>query len=306
MKALLLASADRLYRLIVMKKLAVLLGLLACAVLPVAAQVSVEVALDQEQFLPGEPLIAAVRISNRSGRTLHLGEEDYWLTISVEQKGGTVVARTGDIPVRGPFTVESSKRATKRVDLAPYFALGEVGRYEITATVQLKELGREGTSLPKAFNIIEGARLWEQDFGVPISKTGGTGVPEVRKYILQQANYLKGQLRLYLRITDATGDKVVKTQPVGLALSFSNPDPRLDKDSNLHLLYQSWARTFTYVVYTPDGELTLRQTYDFNDTHPRFQVDTEGAITVVGGFRRVTQNDVPAPKAPAVATPPGS
>jgi hypothetical protein len=289
-----------------MKKAAILLGVLLAVVLPGAAQVSVEVTLDQEQFLPGEPLIAAVRVSNRSGQTLHLGEDDKWLSISIEQKNGPVVQKLADLPVRGPFTVESSKRATKRVDLAPCFALTEPGRYEITATVQIKELGTEALNVPKAFNIIEGARLWEQDFGVPVSKAGGTGVPEVRKYILQQANYLKGQLRLYLRITDSSGSKAIKTVPVGLALSFSNPDPRLDKDSNLHLLYQSWARTFSYVVYSPEGELILRQTYDFNQSRPRFSVDAEGAISVSGGVRRVTQNDIPETKPALATTPPGS
>src|SRR5689334_9704743 len=148
-----LASRHQLYRLKVMKKVALLLGLLAAVVLPGAAQVSVEVTLDQEQFLPGEPLIAAVRISNRSGQTLHLGEDDKWLAISIEQKNGPVVQKLADIPIRGPFTVESSKRATKRVDLAPCFALTEPGRYEITATVQLKELGTEAVNSPKAFNV---------------------------------------------------------------------------------------------------------------------------------------------------------
>ena len=103
-------------------------------------------------------------------------------------------------------------------------------------------------------------------------------------------------------------ESVSLTVPVGLALSFSNPDPRLDKDSNLHLLYQSWARAFTYVVYSPEGELIARQTYNFNQTRPRFSLDTDGAISVVGGSRRITQNDVPAPKqAPATeptTTPP--
>jgi hypothetical protein len=185
---------------------------------------------------------------------------------------------------------------TKRVDLAPYFALAEPGRYEITATVQLKGWGAEKNSEPKSFNVIEGARLWEQDFGVPKSGDKPDGAPEVRKYVLQQANYLKGQLRLYLRVTDSSGGKNIRTVPVGVALSFSNPDPRLDKDSNLHLLYQSWARSFSYVVYSPDGELILRQMYDFNQSRPRFRLDTEGAISVVGGTRRVTSNDFPAPK----------
>ncbi len=299
-----IATGGWLPRLSVMKKVELLVGLLAGFTIEASGQVSVEVVLDQDQFLPGEALIAGVRISNRSGQTLHLGDDDKWLTFSVESKPGAVVAKTGEIPVRGEFTVESSKRATKRVDLAPYFALSEPGRYEITAIVQVKEWGKESTSLPKSFNIIEGARLWEQEFGLPKSAANPSGSPEVRKYILQQANYLKGQLRLYLRITDASGARVIRTVPVGLALSFSNPDPRLDKDSNLHLLYQSWARSFTHVVYTPDGELILRRTYDFNQSRPRFQLDREGALSVVGGTRRVNSNDVPASKEPAAASNP--
>jgi len=184
------------------------------------------------------------------------------------------------------------------VDLAPYFALTDPGRYEIRAIVQLKEWGKESTSAPKSFNIIEGAHLWEQEFGLP--KPSGT--PEVRKYILQQANYLKGQLRLYLRITDSSGSKIIRTVSVGLVLSFSNPDPRVDKDSNLHVLYQSWARTFTHVVYTPDGELIRSRTYDFDQTRPRFRVDADGTISIVGGTRRPNSNDVPASKDTA-ATP---
>src|SRR4051812_8704221 len=261
-----------------MTKLALALAGLSCFASGALAQVSVDVVFDQDQFLPGESLIAGVRISNRSGQSLRLGEDDNWLTFSIENKEGSVTARTGDIPVKGEFVVDTSRRATKRVDLEPYFALTQPGRYEITATVQLKQWGREVTSVPKAFNVIEGARLWEQDFGVPRSTTTASDTPEVRKYILQQANYLKGQLRLYLRITDATGGKIVRTVPIGMALSFSNPDPRLDKDSNLHLLYQSWARSFTYCVYTPDGDLTLRRTYDFDQTRPRFQLDSDGTI----------------------------
>lgn len=281
-----------------MRKLALLIGFLAGFVIDAAGQVSVEVVLDQDQFLPGEPLIASVRISNRSGQTLHLGADDAWLSFSIESKPGVVVAKLGDVPVRGDFTVETSRRATKRVDLAPYFALTDQGRYEVTATVQLKEWGKESTSQPKSFNIIEGAHLWEQEFGLP--KT--TGAPEVRKYILQQANYLKGQLRLYLRITDASGSKIVRTLPIGVVISFSNPDPRIDKDSNLHVLYQNWARTFMHVAYNPDGELILRHTYDLAETRPRFRIDADGVISVVGGVRRANSNDVPASKETA-ATP---
>src|SRR5262245_31982051 len=85
-----------------------------------SAQVRVEVTLDQEQFLSGEALPAAVRVTNRSGQTLHLGGQPDWLTFSVESREGSIVVKNGEVPVLGEFTLESSKVATKVADLAPY------------------------------------------------------------------------------------------------------------------------------------------------------------------------------------------
>ena len=54
-----------------MKFSPLILGLTLLALTSARAQVSVEVVLDQEQFLPRESVPAAVRITNRSGQTLH-------------------------------------------------------------------------------------------------------------------------------------------------------------------------------------------------------------------------------------------
>src|SRR5439155_9511751 len=139
---------------------------------------------------------------------------------SVEARESAVVAKIGEVPVRGEFVVESSQRATKHVDLAPYFALAQPGRYAIIATVRIKDWDHEITSSPKNFYVIEGTKLWEQEFGVPISAGPINAAPEVRKYILQQANYLKGELRLYLRVTDRSGAKVFRAVPIGPLLNF--------------------------------------------------------------------------------------
>src|SRR5262245_18716022 len=63
-----------------------IVGIAVASILPVAAQMTVEVALEQEQFLGGEALPAAVRITNLSGQTLHLGTEPDWLTFLVESR----------------------------------------------------------------------------------------------------------------------------------------------------------------------------------------------------------------------------
>src|SRR6059036_1830397 len=98
----------------------------------VSAQVSVALALDQDQFLPGESLMVGVRITNFSGQTLHLGKDSDWLRFTVEGRDNYIVPRTGDVPVAGEFDVESSTVVTRRVDVAPYFALTKPGRYLMT------------------------------------------------------------------------------------------------------------------------------------------------------------------------------
>ena len=270
------------------------LTLLLAQAVPLCAQVSVEVTQEQSQFLAGEPLQVAVRITNRSGQPLHLGAEGDWLTFSIGSKDGLVVTKNSDAPLAGEFVLESSKVAIKRVDLAPYFALNQPGRYDVTATVYISDWKRELTSAPKAFDLIEGVKLWEQDVGVPNSG-GGNAAPEVRRYTLQQTTYLRGQMRLYLRVTDSSGT-ARKVFAVGPMVSFSHPETQVDKFSNLHLLYQDGPRSFLYTVCDINGDVTTRQTYDYVDSRPRLRVNEAGGIVVLGGVRRVAANDVPPPK----------
>jgi hypothetical protein len=268
------------------------------------AQVVVEVALDQDQFLPGEAVPAAVKIKNHSGQTLRMGREADWLTFSVESRDGFVVTKSGEVPVAGEFVLESSQVATKRVDLAPYFSLIQPGRYSVIATVRIKEWNGQESSRPKFFNIIRGAELWSQDFGVPTAGGVTNGPPDVRRYTLQQANDPRKRLRLYLRLTDETESKVLRVFTIGPMVGFSQPEPQVDQHSHLHLLYQDGANTFSYTVINPDGEVIARQTYEYAGARPRLRVGKDGNIEVSGGVRRMTNSDLPAPKKKEDATKP--
>ena len=122
-----------------------------------SAQVTVEVALDQEQFLPTETMPVAVRITNRSGQPLHLGADANWLTFSVESVGGPVVVKKADVPVQGEFDLGSSQVATKRVDLAPYFELTRQGGYRVTARVRIKDWDAAISSPPTLVSTSSGS-----------------------------------------------------------------------------------------------------------------------------------------------------
>jgi hypothetical protein len=255
-----------------------------------AAQVTVELDTDQDQFLPSEKLILAVKITNRSGQVLHLGEDPAWLTFNVESTDGFLVIKNGEVPVVGPFDLESSQMAIKRVDLQPYFQMTQQGHYRVTATLRIKQWSSKLESDPKTFDIINGAKLWAQDFGI---STGTNGPPLARKYTLEQANYLKEQLRLYVQVSDPPESVIYKVTALGPMVSFSHTEAQVDRFSRLKVLWQTGAQTFSYSVVNPDGSVAEQQTYDNLTSRPRLVMNGDGDVVVLGGTRRMKPTEYP-------------
>jgi hypothetical protein len=272
-----------------------ILGLAALGLLRASAQVEVELSLDQEQFLPRESLPLAVKIINRSGQQIHLGADADWLTFNVESVDGFVVLKNAEVPVTGAFDLETGQLGIKRVDLQPYFNLTKPGRYRIIATLRIKDWGAQIASAPQAFDVITGAKLWEQDFGVP-SPTNGA--PEVRKYTLEQANYLKSQLRLYAQVSDSAEAVVYRVSALGPMVSFSQLDAQVDRLGRLSVLWQTGAQTFSYAIVNPDGSVASTDFYENFFSRPRLTITNDGDVAVVGGTRRPRPTELPIVKAP--------
>lgn len=281
-----------------MKLFGLFIAILLTPAFTVSAQVTVNLTLQQDQFLPGEALPVDVHITNQSGQPLHFGADPDWLTFSVEAEDDFIVVKNSDPPVQGEFNLESSQVATKRVDLEPCFNLKQAGHYRIIATVRIKDWNTDIASQPKGFDVIDGAKLWSQVFGVPLPAGVSNRPPEVRKYTLEEANYLHSQLRMYVRVSDESGATVFKVRAIGPMVSFSQPEEQLDQLSNLHVLYQSGAASFLYSVINPNGDLVSQEIYDYFDVRPRLRVANDGSIRVLGGVRRVKPQDIPQVRAP--------
>ncbi|MFM1942670.1 MAG: hypothetical protein RI897_1652 [Verrucomicrobiota bacterium] len=281
-----------------------LVALLCCAPLTGRAQLSAGLQLPQEQFLTGEALPVSVRITNFTGQTLELGRDNYWLEFSLESREGRPIAPTSQTPVQGEFDLPNATIATKRVNLTPHYPPLSSGHFILSATLHIQAWGQRLKIAPVEFDIIPGSTLWEQRFGVAPS-TATPGPPEIRRYALQTANHLK-VLKLYALITDATGQKPFAVFPLGPMLTFSSPEKQIDRASLLHVLYQYGARSFYYITINPDGEIILRNTYDYaGPSRPTLQVTKEGEVIVHGGVRRPASDDFPpAPKPEPEITPP--
>ena len=277
-----------------MKTLSLLVALLALVCTRASAQITLEIAMNQEDFLPGEAVPVAVKITNQSGQIVHLGAQANWLTFSVQSEDGFVVIKNAEVPVLGEFDLESSQMGTKHVDIAPYFNLAKPGRYTVTATLRIKDWSAHMTSPAKPFDIITGAKLWSQDFGVPTTN----GLPEMRKYALEQASYLHSEMHMYMQLSDAQEMQVFKTIPLGPTVSFNRPEAQVDRMSQLHVLWQSGAQSFDYCLIDPDGVVLNREVYDDYGTRPRLVVNDGGDISVLGGVRRPKPGELPEVRQP--------
>jgi hypothetical protein len=141
-------------------------------------------------------------------------------------------------------------------------------------------------------NIAAGSRLYEQPFGVSARLPDGQVITEVRKYSLIQATRKK-ELRLYARVTDQYEASVFRVFPLGPMLTFSHPEARIDRQSNLHVLFQIGSRNFSYSVIRPNGEQSVRHTYQYTSSRPQLRGNRDGEVTVAGGVRIPTHLDLP-------------
>lgn len=99
-------------------------------------------------------------------------------------------------------------------------------------------------------------------------------------------------------MSDAAQEQFYKVSAIGPMVSFSDPAAELDRASNLHVLCQSGAKTFTYVVVDPNGKITDRDTYDYIGSRPRLSMNDQGDVTVIGGVRRPKDSELPMVKPP--------
>ncbi|MBN8248735.1 MAG: hypothetical protein J0L84_15005 [Verrucomicrobia bacterium] len=269
--------------------LGVLLLLMTCAATAsLRAQVDVDLTLERESFLPGEPIEASVRFANFTGGPIELGTEPDWLQFTIERVDGHTVNRLMDPPESGSFKLDQATRGKLRWNLTPLFALEDPGAYRVFATVHLPD--NEVHSTPSVpFDIVMGATLHEpREVGVKLPD----GSIERRKYILQQVNFLK-RLQLYLRISDSSESRTLAIVPLGSTVTFDRPQWVVDRETRFHVLHRTSQGIYAYHVFRGDGTLLVRQLYT-GEPRPELQIVNEaGEVGVRKGQRRPDSSDIP-------------
>ncbi len=296
---------------------ALLLGFLPLARSQVIA-VSAELSVPDNQVLADEKMLVKMTIQNRSGQDLKLGTGSDWLTFTVLGEKNSLVPPIGTnhVYIEGETNVPAGLSASREFNLTPYFDFRQPGHYTVKAAIKIAQWGQEIAAQPATFTVISGVRLMnlpgtDVPVGVQLLPSQSNQPPEARRYYLEKKETMSG-MSLYVRLTDVSGGRTLRLVSLGPYFSFSEPDVKLDRFNNLHVLHQTDAKAFTYCVIDTLGQILERQTYQYTNERPALRADAEGGVRVAGGARVVSANDLPPPQkaeppvTPAPASFPGS
>jgi hypothetical protein len=259
--------------------------------------VSCEIVIAQEEYIPGEEVKVGVRIVNRSGETLFLGKDNKWLTFSVESNEKRFVREKAVPPVAGAFSVPPSKMGTKIIPLTPYFDISQLGRYTVSAALQIPSWSEPVKARAKTFDVVGGTPVRSVQFGIPNLNGRTNAEPDTRRYVLQKLERL-GRVKLYFTLTDASGAQIEEAYPLCEMPSASLPEIQLDQHNNAHILVQTGVKTAIYYEINFVGVVVGRQTYQYAAALPHMGMDKNGNIIILGGQRLLAGTDLPPPELP--------
>jgi len=272
--------------------------------------VSADLSLEQNQLLPDEKMLLKLSIQNRSGQDLILGTESNWLTFTVlgEKNAEALAMGTDHEYLQGEANVPAGMSASREFNLTPHFDFRQPGRYSVKATIRIPQWHEEIAVPPVSFTIVKGIRLAnlpdiDMPVGVPFLRGEANQPPEIRRYFLERSDATAGA-KLYVRLTDAAGSRTERLVPLGPFFSYSQPDAKLDRYNDLHVLHQTGARVSTYCVIDTLGQILERQTYQYTDQRPVLRADGKGGVVVAGGARVVSASDLPPPQEQSSLPPP--
>lgn len=242
------------------------------------SQISLEIQLDQKQFLCNESIPIRVRLLNRTGQPLRIGEVPDWLSFTVESRDGKLIQPSATIVAGGNFELDSAESVTKLIDLTAGYDFIQPGSFRVTALARFPRFGLTASSSTQPFDVVRGTQLWQEICGAPTTN----GKPRLISYSLLQVNHLR-QLRCYVRIADSPETGFARVLPLGNIVAFAKPEQRIDRSSSLHVLFQTGPRTVDYCQISPAGEMLQKQVYSFTSQRPRLSVDQDGQVGVKGG-----------------------
>ena len=263
-------------------RLALLTACLAfAAVLPLHAQLRVEININRRLFIAYEPVVATVSITNLAGRDVLLqdAEGQKWFSFSITNPEESPVAPRDMHYALSPLTVPAGQTVKRKVNINELYPVNDFGLYRIRASVYFADMHKYFSSAPTAIEISEGKVVWQQTVGVP---EGDEGAGSNRAVTLLTFRQPKDNM-LYVRVEDRDAGIIYCTHPIGRVLVAEAPQVLLDDRNQLHVLQLVGPKSYTYTCVGLNGEVIDQKAYNELKTKPHLKKSANGNIAVAGG-----------------------
>jgi hypothetical protein len=258
-----------------------LLVILCCFCGQARAQYVTNLTLLKNQFITGEPVVAVVTVTNRSGGDVIVGGHGArdWLQFEITESTGRRLSPVG-ISSETPITMKAGGTMKHTVEISGGYSTADLGTFNMVANVLHPISGQFYTSNKVRMTITDSKpNLFDQPFGVP-EKFSNAG--RARRYQVILFRELD-DLQLYCRLTDERSGAYLSTFLLGPIMMAVQPQISIDVHNKLHILFLAQPHIFCHVVVNPDGKIYQRTYYrDSEDNRPTLVMTDRGA-SVMGG-----------------------
>jgi hypothetical protein len=264
-----------------MKRLLFFLTLSLLALSSGQAQLASVLRLGKNQHVAGEPVLATVNITNHTGRDLVFqgSTRMQWLDFIIKDSRGNQVPPRGNTAF-GSLKIGAGQTMARQVDLNQHFHLSEPGNYSVVAIVRMPgEVTNTSSTNRMLFNVNPGRPYWSQKVGLP----GRPGQTREFRVLFFSGNQ---KTQVFAQVVDGRSGQIVRTFPLGDALSIRKPSVTIDKNQRMHVLYLANPTMWVHSIVDTDGNL-VRQ-----DVHQRAPVGDPRLVTTGDGSVMVS-NSIP-------------
>ncbi len=272
---------------------------------PAAAQVSVELALNQYNYMQYEPVYARIRIRNFSGQPLVFGKNEKLkgdLLLHITHRG-RLVKPIGQKEFSLVGTVLMPGQTQEFIfPIDRYYCMNFVGEYRVYAYVRHQMMKDTFRSHECVLEITKGVEIWRRTVGIPKVLTGRRKLSEMPQEIDSRAFVLRVMTErasryYYLLVEDPK--RIYAVIRVGREIAMVPYSLNVDMLNRLHLIVPAAPRLFRYMVVNLDGKVEQQEMYmQENKVVPRLVRNKDtGEVTRVGGVAAMPGVDYAVPGA---------
>jgi len=254
------------------------LFLILC-MLPASAQLQVSVAMNKNNFMSKESVVATVSITNNSGGAMRLHNESgiNWLEFDIHRHGGSSIAHAKNILVPDAI-VPAGATIVKKYKVNQFYSMTRPGNYTLRASINVPGSTRQTyRSNPAHFGVNNGAPVYRQTFGVPGDAS--------QKYTHIIYSFNNGQFdQLYFESYSENKKSTIFLYTLGPYKNFRRPQYVMDSQHHTNILFIINEKHYRYFRMSPEGKVVDQRIVEAAKTNPRLVKLPSGAVTVAGGI----------------------